>query len=113
MTLEFTVVNHGDNDGDDDVDDIPDELLWSLEEPYTTIQGQSELDKIGNDKDSMGLTAIFSAENVDQVLVKTWDGSWIGYLYLPSPEQVNVGSKIQINCESTWGVNIYYTNKDG
>merc|ERR1719464_2426098 len=113
MTLEFTtIVNDGDND-DDDGDDVPDELLWSLEEPYTTIQGKSELEKIGNDVDSIGLTTIFSAENVDQVLVKTWDGSWIGDLYLPSPEKVNVGSKFQINCGSTWGVNIYYTNKDG
>merc|ERR1712241_687794 len=56
---------------------------------------------------------IFNGENVDQVLVKTWDGSWVENFYLPSPKQVNVGSKFQINCGSTWGVNIHYTNKDG
>jgi hypothetical protein len=77
-----------------------------LENPYI-IQGQPNLDQIGNDPDGNGLTAIFKDNNRKEVEVKTWNGSWIGNVYLPDGTEIPNGSKFQLSCGSSWGVNVH------
>jgi len=83
------------------------DTVWSLKEPYN-IEGQSNLEDVGNDADAVGFTSIFTEH--DEVLIKTSDGSWVGDFYLPDPNNVPVGTKIQFQCESTWGFNVHCNN---
>ena len=61
-------INKNEEDDNEGLEDSP------LEDPYV-IEGQYNLDDIGNDPGAIGLTAIF--QNNMEVEVKTRDGSWI------------------------------------
>jgi len=112
---DLTLPRTEDEDGDD-VEEEEEELLeeqdlWSLEDSYYTIKGQTALNSVGDDETSTRLTEIFQDIN-NQVLLQTWDGEWKRNFYLPSPDSVEVGSKFQIKCGSTYYVNIFYDKGD-
>jgi len=122
-TKKFTVADAADaaaaaaadplNYEDEDNDDVL--VLWSLQEPYYELEGQTALNLVGNDVESSGLTEIFQNNNIDnnnQVLLRTKNGSWIRNIYLPYPNNMKIGSKFQIKCDSTYYVNIIYNNSN-
>lgn len=102
MTLEFTTSTTGDGGEDGD-----DRLRWSLEEPYYKIEGQADIVSVGDDEDSIGFQNVFDDDH--QLMVSTYDGSWLGDFYLPSPDLITIGTKVQFKCDSSWGYNVHYT----
>merc|ERR1712176_182976 len=90
-----------------DKDDI--DFPESLNDPYV-IQGTSNLNQIGNDPESVGLTEILNTPNRNEVEIKTWNGSWIGNIYFPDGSTIPQDSKIQITCNSGYNVYAYYLN---
>ena len=104
-----------------DPDDIPKQDGWidlggetpnfppSLKSPFV-IQGQSELNDIGNDPQAVSLTKILNTPNRNEVEIKTADGSFVPDIYFPDGSNVPEGSKIQISCTSTYSVNVHYPN---
>jgi len=99
---------------DDNVDDDNNlVVVWSLQEPYSKVEGQTALNSIGNDVEAIGLAEIYrNNDNNDQVLVRTWNGAWLRNFYLPSPTTLKIGSKFQINCRSSWYVNVIIQEDD-
>ena len=85
--------------GDIDIDGI--EFPTSLIDPYV-IEGQSNLSNI-----TKLLPDIMNNEN-KEVEVKTWDGSWVGKVYLPESSTIPAGSKVQLTCSSSYSVHVYY-----
>lgn len=84
----------------------------SLNSPHI-VQGQSNLNTIGNDHESVGLKDLLN-NNVttptNEIEIKTWDGSWVRNIYLPKGSDVPAGSKIQLTCNSGYYVNVWYPN---
>jgi len=91
--------------GNTNVEDI--DFLSSLTDPYI-IKGQSNLDKIKDDKEADELTEIMKNEN--EVEIKTSDGSWARNIYFPHGTTIPADSKIQFTCNSGYHVNVYYPN---
>lgn len=84
----------------------------SLDSPHI-VEGQSNLNTIGNDPESVGLTNLLNDNGItptNEIEIKTADGSWVGDIYLPKGSDVPAESKIQLTCNSAWSVNIYYQN---
>jgi len=84
----------------------------SLNSPHI-IQGQSNLDTIGDDPESVGLTNLLNDSDktpTNEIEIKTADGSWVSYIYLPKGSEVPAESKIQITCNSSWYVIVHYPN---
>jgi len=79
-----------------------------LEGPYL-IQGQSNLNQIGNDSHAEGLTEILNT-NQKEVEIKTWNGSWVRDIYVPDGSKIPADSKIQLTCNSGHSVNVHYPN---
>eukprot|EP00587_Corethron_hystrix_P001005 CAMPEP_0113303838 /NCGR_PEP_ID=MMETSP0010_2-20120614/4082_1 /TAXON_ID=216773 ORGANISM="Corethron hystrix, Strain 308" /NCGR_SAMPLE_ID=MMETSP0010_2 /ASSEMBLY_ACC=CAM_ASM_000155 /LENGTH=958 /DNA_ID=CAMNT_0000157891 /DNA_START=90 /DNA_END=2963 /DNA_ORIENTATION=+ /assembly_acc=CAM_ASM_000155 len=79
-----------------------------LENPHV-ISGQSNLNSIKDDPEK--LTSIFNQKGVDEVEVKTRNGSWIGEVKLPDASQVPALSEFQLTCSSSWSVKVKY-NQD-
>eukprot|EP00536_Pseudo-nitzschia_multiseries_P010041 jgi/Psemu1/24828/gm1.24828_g len=88
------------------------EFPSALENPYE-VTGQNNLDMVGNDHTGAGLKEILNDNSktpMNEVEVKTFDGSWVGDIYLPDGDVVPANSKVQITCESSWSVNVHYPN---
>ena len=97
---------------DDNVDDDL-VVVWSLQEPHATVEGQTALNAIGNDMDAIGLTALYTnTDTNNQVLVQTADGAWLRTFYLPSPTTLKLGSKFHIICRSSYHVNVIIPTED-
>jgi len=92
-----------------DIDDI--EFPSSLTNPHV-IQGQSNLNTIGNDEDAVGLTTLLNNNN-REVEIRTADGSWVKNVYFPKGSTVPQDSKIQLSCNSSYKVYIHYPKVDG
>jgi len=96
--------------GDVDANDI--EFPTSLNTPYV-VQGQQNLNQIGNDPKAVGLTNILNDNDKtpsNEIEIKTADGSWVRNFYFPEGSTVPTNSKIQITCNSSYNVNVHYPN---
>jgi len=108
----------------EDPEDIPKQYGWidvgedlptfpsSLDSPYV-VQGQSNLNEIGDDEDATGLTDILNDDDktpTNEVKIRTWDGSWVRDIYLPEGSTVPSDSKIQVVCDSGYAVSVFYHN---
>jgi len=94
-----------DNSRDNDDSSSLTEFPPFLDNPYV-VSGSDNLNDIGNDPESVGLTNLYASYK--EIEVKTWNGSWIGNVYLP--EIVANGSFFQLTCGSQWGVKVHYNN---
>jgi hypothetical protein len=59
---------------------------------------------------SLSFTTVQTLSKITEVLLETYNGAWIGNVYLPNPNDVPIGSKFQITVSSTWGVNVHYND---
>lgn len=87
--------------------DVP-QFPASLESPYI-VRYQSNLNTIGDDADATGLTQLLNDAS-QEIEIQTQNGSWVRNIYLPDGTRVPSNSKIQIACDSSWTVNVYYPN---
>ena len=51
-------------------------------------------------------------KNYTDVWARTYDGNWTETISLPSAEEVEVGSKFLLECNSTWNVTVYYNGNN-
>merc|ERR1712238_233849 len=102
LILPNPIEEQDDNEPDDDDENVA--VVWSLQQPYLYVAGQTALDSIGNDITSVGLTEIY--HNNDQVYVQTWNGAWVRNIYLPSPTTLKTKSKFHLKCSSSSYVNV-------
>lgn len=84
------------------------EFPTALDSPLR-ISGQSSLDTIGEDPDSVGLTSLLNNDS-NEIEIITGNGSWLSNFYLPNGSDIPSDSKIQVTCNSAWGINIFYPN---
>ena len=75
-----------------------------LEDP-NIVSGQSNLNTI---KDAEGLADVFRRTPNQEVEVKTYNGAWVGDLYLPNDTQIENKSKFQLTVGSTYSVTVHY-----
>lgn len=80
----------------------------TLDNPYK-VTGQSNLNTIGDDPQSTGFKNLFNNQS-NEIEIITANGSWLKSFYLPKGSDIPSDSKIQVTCNSAWGIDIYYPN---
>jgi len=91
---------------------LVDDDLWTLEDPYR-IENSAMLLSIGDGYTDTTLRTIFEEQQNNEVLIHTYNGYWVRNVYLPPPEELEVGSKFKITVGSQWYVTILYSYGGG
>lgn len=102
-----------------DPEDLPKHVGWmelknvpefpsKLENPYI-LQFPFTLNRL-NDESAAFLASKFSDKHNNGVEVRYWDSSWVRDLYLPNGNDVPLGSKVLVKCNSGRTVLVHYPN---
>ena len=82
----------------------------SLSDSRHLVKGRSNIDKVANDPESVGLTDLLNNKS-NEIEIKTQNGAWARDFYLPKSSEVPKNSKIQVTCDSGWGISVHYPNE--